>query len=84
MLKLAYDFARKLGLTDLVLTALPQLYHLYRMGFFEPVGLTFEHTTWGKVHVMRLDLTRLEARRASQDTPMARLLFATDLPNFLL
>lgn len=84
MLKLAHAFARKHGLTDFVTLALPHLRNLYRIAFFQPLGAPREHPMWGRVHPMRLDLVDLEARHSQSKQPLARLLFATDLPNILV
>jgi len=84
MLKLAHAFARKHGLTDFVTLALPHLRNLYRIAFFQPLGPPCEHPTWGRVYPMRLDLIDLETRYSRSQQPLARLLFATDLPNILV
>ncbi len=57
--KLAVDLSQQLGITDLLLTALPTLRNLYRFAGFMETGVEFRHSTWGPVHVMRLDLTQL-------------------------
>jgi N-acyl-L-homoserine lactone synthetase len=80
MLKLACAFARKRGLTDFLMLALPHLRNLYRLAFFQRVGGPLEHPTWGPVELMRFDLVGLNARYAQSSKPMARLLFRTDLP----
>ena len=82
LLKLACDFAAKLNLTDLVLTALPKLRAFYRVGFFRETGVTFEHKTWGEVHVMHLDLVSLPHYCRHAEGPVARLLLDRTLPNF--
>jgi predicted GNAT family N-acyltransferase len=82
LLKLAYDFSARLQLTDLVLTALPKLRAFYRVGFFREIGVTFTHNTWGKVHVMHLDLVSLPNYCRQTEGPVARLLLAEALPNF--
>lgn len=74
LLKLALAAARRFGITDFVLTALPNLRNLYRLGYFEPAGLSFIHPTWGPVHVMRLDLLAVQERLAASSEPTARLL----------
>lgn len=84
MLKLAYAFARKACLTDLVLTAIPRLQNFYRIGFFEAVGIRFEHPTWGPVHVMRLDLVQLDEKLKKAHQPMARLLLASEWPRIAI
>jgi len=45
-------------------------------------GLTLK--AWGTVRPMRLDLVGLEARWSGSNQSMARLLFATDVPNILV
>lgn len=84
MLKLACAFARKRGFTDFVMYTYPNLIAFYRGASFRRLGVTFEHPDWGTVHLMHLDLIDLEARCADSRASMARLLFATDLPNFLV
>ena len=59
MLKAAIDFSREMGITDLLLTAIPRLRTFYRQGCFTDVGVQFTHETWGLVHVMRLDIMNL-------------------------
>jgi len=83
MLKLAYVFAQKQGITDFVLFTFPHLLAFYRGALFEP-RQAFEHPEWGPVHVMHLDLLGLEARCATSRRSLARLLFATDLPNLVV
>jgi predicted GNAT family N-acyltransferase len=84
MLKLAVDLSQRLGITDFVLTALPELRHFYRLGCFSEVGITFEHSTWGLVHVMRFDLLAFFKRSAKGGKPVERLLKTSNLSNFLL
>lgn len=80
--KLAIDLSLRLGITDLILTALPLLRHLYRLAGFIDTGLTFHHSTWGPVHVMRLDVTKINSPN-SRNT-IARLLTSSSPPNFIL
>jgi predicted GNAT family N-acyltransferase len=84
MFKLAHAFARKHGFSDFLTLALPHLQNLYRIASFRNIGLTFEHPTWGRVQPMRLDLVALEAQWSRSQQWMARLLFATDMPNILV
>lgn len=84
MFKLAYAFAEKHGITDLFLYTYPNLIAFYRGGLFELVDRTFKHPDWGEVHLMHLDLVGLEARCAGSRDMLARLLFATDLPNLVV
>jgi len=84
MLKLAYDFARKRGITDFVMYTYPRLQSIYRSAFFRRVDMTFKHPSWGEVCVMHLDLLAIEEKYSQSSGPTARLLFATDLPNFLV
>jgi predicted GNAT family N-acyltransferase len=84
MFKLLYEFAHLHSLTDLVTLSLPHLRSLYRVAFFRPLSPPFEHPTWGRVYPMRLDLVDLVNRHSKSQQPMARLLFASNLPNFLL
>lgn len=83
LLKLAYAFARKRGITDLVLrTPVPALRRFYGRAFFRPLDhLGFRHPVCGFVHVMHLNLRALEAERSRLQDPVARFLFLTELPN---
>jgi predicted GNAT family N-acyltransferase len=81
MLKLSYDFARKQGFTDLVIVTWPRLRNFFRLGFFEPVGISLEHPTWGRGTVMRLDLVNIETHYSDSPLALARLLLTTELPN---
>lgn len=82
--KLAIEFSRGLGTTDLLLTALPKLRNLYRSAGFTEVGVAFEHSTWGPVHVMRLDLVQLFKNDLKPSTSIHRVLKAGRLPNFVV
>ncbi len=84
LLKLAYAFAMKWDITDFLLYTYPRLIAFYRGALFETLAKTFEHPDWGVVHLMRLDLVGLEARCAQSRGGLARLLFATELPNLVL
>jgi predicted GNAT family N-acyltransferase len=84
MLKLAYAFARKRGITDFVMYTYPELIDFYRRALFELVDVTFTHPDWGDVHVMRLDLLSLETRFSGSDTPLGRILFSSDMSNFIV
>lgn len=61
LLKLSYDYARALGVTDLLLKAAPRLRTLYGAAGFEPVGLVLRHPSYGEEHVMRMDLVALQS-----------------------
>ncbi len=65
LLKLAYDFARGLGVTDLLLKAAPRLIKVYGAAGFRPVGVVIRHPSYGEEHVMRLDLLALESQPAA-------------------
>jgi len=84
MFKLAYTFARTRGITDFVMYAYPQLIPFYRKAFYVSTNIVFEHPAWGAVYVMHLDLLEFERRHRLSDEPMARLVFRTNLPNFLV
>jgi predicted GNAT family N-acyltransferase len=84
MLKLAVLVAKQHAITDLFTLALPHLRNLYRGIYFCDLNAKFNHPTWGPVYPMRLDLLELEAGRRQSDQPLARLLFHTDFPNFLV
>ncbi|MBI4515141.1 MAG: GNAT family N-acetyltransferase [Deltaproteobacteria bacterium] len=82
MLKLAYAFARKNGITDLVMrTHIQQLRGFYTRALFRPLDhMSFVHPDWGRVYVMHLDLTDLEACHSHSREAIARFL-AADVPN---
>lgn len=61
LLKLAYDCARELRVTDLLLKASPRLRNLYRVAGFRPLGIILRHPSYGEEHVMRLDLVALQS-----------------------
>lgn len=82
--KLAIDFSQHRRITDLFLTAVPRLCSLYRLAGFLEVGVVFQHSTWGLVHVMRLDLLRLLKNDARTSKTILRVLSAGKLPNFIL
>jgi len=84
MLKLAYAFACKQGITDFVMYTYPELIDFYRGALFELVDVTFMHPDWGEVHVMRLDLLSLKERHSGSATPLGRILFSSDMPNFIV
>lgn len=83
VLKLAYEFSRKHGITDLLLYTYPKLLNFYRRAYFREFD-TVDHDVWGVMHVMHLDLIALARDQADADTPMARFLFRSPLPNFLV
>lgn len=76
MLKLAYVFAGKQGITDFLMrTHITQLQRFYERGFFQLVeGLSFDHPDWGRVYVMHLDLLRFQTTHAASADPIARYL----------
>lgn len=82
LLKLGVELARRLGITDFLLTAIPSLREFYRRGGFADVNLAFEHPTWGPVQVMRLDLVQLA--EAPPINSVARILLSPAPPNFHL
>jgi len=83
LLKLAFAFARKSGITDLVMrTPTPALRVFYRRAYFlEIERLNFDHPVCGRVYVMHADLLSLEAHWSQLEDPIARFLFLADLPN---
>lgn len=84
MLKLAYAFSRKIGITDFIMCTQPHLLEFYRRALFDEVNLSFEHPMWGRLHVMHLDLTMLEEMASGSRQPMARLLLSPGLPNIVV
>jgi predicted GNAT family N-acyltransferase len=84
MLKLAVNLAPRIGITDFLLTAIPKLRGFYLRGGFRDVGITFEHATWGLVHVMRLDLLDLADPTRQVQNSVERILRGAKPPNFIL
>lgn len=85
LLKLAVDYARKSGVTDLFLYTLPHLVNFYRSVFFRPVGNSFEYPALSAtMHIMRLDLGDLDRRCQQSGSPRARLMLLKDPSNFLI
>jgi predicted GNAT family N-acyltransferase len=83
MLKLAYEFSQRHGITDLLLyTPLRHLLNFYRGAFFQQIDVTAEHPDWGTVYVMHWDLLRFRQQHASSNRPLAQFLLRTDLANF--
>ena len=83
MLKLAFAFASRMRITDLVMRT-PVRAHctFYRRAFFRRLEhLDFKHPVCGNVYVMHLDLLDLEERQTQLQDPVARFLFQTPLPN---
>jgi N-acyl-L-homoserine lactone synthetase len=83
MLKLTYLYAVQRQLTDLFTLGLPHLANLYRAASFVASEASFDHPTWGKTYLMRLDLLALQHSDKASRGGVARLLLA-DLPNFLV
>ncbi len=81
MLKLAFLFARRRGITDFVMrTHITALRRFYERGFFREVKhLAFTHPIWGQVYVMHLDLLNLSEHHKAQHDPIARFLLS-DVP----
>jgi hypothetical protein len=84
LLKLAYAYCGKHGITDLLLYTFDRLVALYRVAFFQDLGRTFTHPDWGTMRVMHLDVVALTARCARSDTAIARLLREPPGPSFLV
>lgn len=86
MLKLAFAFASRRQITDLVMrTPVQALCGFYRRAFFRRLEqLDFQHPVCGKVYVMHLDLRDIGARQSHLQDPVARFLFQTPLPNIEL
>jgi len=86
MLKLAFAFASRTGITDLLMrTPVRALCTFYGRAFFRRLEhLDFEHPVCGYVYVMHLDFLDLEKRQAELRDPLAMFLFRTPLPNMEL
>ncbi len=85
LLKLTYDFALKRGFTDLFMYTFTHLLKFYRGAFFKPLNISFHHSGYGcRMHLMHLDLIGLQDQHSKSKSSLARLLFAKDLPNFVV
>jgi predicted GNAT family N-acyltransferase len=85
IMKLAFTFARKRGITDFVMYTFPHLVNFYRSAFFRTLNLTFEHPGYRcTMHVMHLDLIDLEQRLSQSREPIARLLFGPNSMKVLI
>ncbi len=83
MLKASYELARKQDFTDFVMFTFSHLIRFYQSAFFRLVNISFDNPEYcRRSEVMHLDLVDLRNRQAHSQSPMARLLLATDLPNF--
>jgi hypothetical protein len=76
MLVLAYKFACRRGITDLLLYTYANLIRFYRGALFEDLKIVFDHPEWGNVHLMRLDIARVGERYTNASSPLGRLLAA--------
>jgi hypothetical protein len=65
MLKLAFELARKMEISDYLMTAVTRYSGLYRFGGFRETGICFDHPEWGQVDLMRIDLSNMESLRPS-------------------
>lgn len=78
LLKLTYAFATNQAWTDLIIYPRTELVEFYRGALFEESGLTFVEPDFDlEMHVMVLQLKRLERRLALSKAPLARLLRST-------
>jgi predicted GNAT family N-acyltransferase len=84
LLALAVRLARKHDITDLILSALPNLVNFYRVGFFDVLDLTYDHPVWGTLRVMRLDLLALQDRLSGSEKPLARLLMDPNITSIMV
>lgn len=76
LLKLAYDFALELSVTDLLLKAAPRLRNLYAVAGFRPLGVVIRHPIYGEEHVMHLDLIALESN--PEASPLGKYVISTE------
>lgn len=83
VLKLAYDYSMRHGITDLLLYTYPKLLNFYRRAFFREFDMV-DHEVWGRMHVMHLDLLGLTEAHRHEDTPLAKFLFRSSPPNFIV
>ncbi len=86
LLKLAFEKARVLKLTDLVIYSLPSLQRLYRSASFELTELKFVFPSFGReMSLLKMDITRLEAGDANAvNTPLLEALLKAPPPSFRL
>lgn len=84
ILKLTYLFSLHRGITDLIMYTYPNLINFYRGAFFSPVGISFPHPYWGVVHVMHLDLRKLNNKCTTHHSSLSRFLLQPPGSNFLI
>jgi len=84
MLKLVYEFTLRYHITDLFTLVMPHLITFYRFILFKPLHVNCEHPIFGSAHLMHLDLDGVRRRLQHASTPVAQLLFHTDLPNVVV
>ena len=78
LLKIVYDYATSLGVTDLFICTNPQLQRLYESALFEPLtGPTIRYEIWeGDLQMlMKLDLLSLKLRCKNSKSSYHRLLY---------
>jgi hypothetical protein len=84
MLKLLYEYAGRVGLTDLFALSLPHLDRLYEMAMFRRVGQSAIHPTWGTVQAMHLNLEEARSLALARPTRFTQILFEAHIPNIIL
>jgi predicted GNAT family N-acyltransferase len=83
MLKLALDYSRARGVTDLLLYTQPHLIAFYRHAFFQETGISFPYPPLAEpMQIMRLRLQEFEKLAHANASPSLQILFAAELPNF--
>ncbi len=84
MLKLVYEYSLKEGITDLVTLSLPHLNKLYELALFRRIGQPHQHSIWGEVQPMHLDIARARGSALAKPRKMTRLLFEEQVANVLV
>lgn len=57
LLRLTVEFGLQQGFSEYILYTFPGLTRFYQGASFELTGIDFPHPDWGRLHVMRLDLS---------------------------
>lgn len=82
LLKLSLLLAEELEFSDYVLWALPHLRAFYKSAFFEDVTGPIQHSLWGPLWLMHLDLVQFRTKAKTARSPLLLLLLEKDPAHF--
>lgn len=66
LLRLTIEFGLQQAFSEYLLYTFPGLTRFYQGAFFELTGVDFPHPDWGRLHVMRLDLSNASSKGIAQ------------------